>query len=51
MAKIEVVIHGDQVPAVRDLFIEAGATGYATATWPTCEAHCGRRGGVEELPH
>jgi nitrogen regulatory protein PII len=28
MAKIEVVIDGDQVPAVRDLFIEAGATGY-----------------------
>ncbi len=28
MAKIEVVIDGDQVPAGRDLFIEAGATGY-----------------------
>ena len=28
MAKIEVVIDGDQVPAVRDLFTEAGATGY-----------------------
>jgi hypothetical protein len=28
MAKFEVVIDGDQVPAVRDLFIEAGATGY-----------------------
>lgn len=29
MAKIEVVIDGDQVPAVRDLFIEAVATGYS----------------------
>ena len=28
MAKIEVVIDGDQIPAVRDLFTEAGATGY-----------------------
>ncbi len=28
MAKIEVFIDGDQVPAVRDLFIEARATGY-----------------------
>ncbi len=28
MAKIEVVSDGEQVPAGRDLFIEAGATGY-----------------------
>jgi nitrogen regulatory protein PII len=28
MAKIEVVVDGEQVPAVRDLLIEAGATGY-----------------------
>ena len=27
MAKIDVVLDGDQVPAVRDLFIEAGGTG------------------------
>ncbi len=32
MAKIEVVIDGDQVPAVRDLFVEAGAT--ATRAFP-----------------
>ncbi len=30
--QIEVVIDGDQVPAVRDLFIEAGATGATGAT-------------------
>ena len=30
MAKIEVVVDGDDVPAVRDLFLEAGSTGYAT---------------------
>ncbi len=28
MAKIEVVVDGDQVPAIRDLFVEAGFTGY-----------------------
>lgn len=28
MAKIEVVVDGEQVPAVRDLFLGAGATGY-----------------------
>lgn len=28
MAKIEVIVDGDQVPAVRDLFLAAGATGY-----------------------
>jgi nitrogen regulatory protein PII len=28
MAKIEVIVDGDQVPAVRDLFLGAGATGY-----------------------
>jgi len=28
LAKIEVVIDGDQVPAVRDLLVEAGATDY-----------------------
>jgi nitrogen regulatory protein PII len=30
MAKIEVVVDGEDVPAVRDLFVEAGATGYTT---------------------
>jgi nitrogen regulatory protein PII len=28
MAKIEVIVDGEQVPAVRDLFLGAGATGY-----------------------
>lgn len=28
MAKIEVVVDGEDVPAVRDLFLDAGATGY-----------------------
>ncbi|MDQ4131846.1 MAG: hypothetical protein M3179_01265 [Actinomycetota bacterium] len=31
MARIEVVIDGDEVPAVRDLFIEAGGTGYTAS--------------------
>ena len=34
MAKIEVVIDGDQFPAERELFIEAGGTGYTDPETP-----------------
>lgn len=42
MVKIEVVIDGDQVPGVRDLFIEAGATGYAGVSGVSGFGHHGQ---------
>ncbi len=45
MAKIEVVIDGDQVPAVRDLFIEAGATGYTGVSGVSGFGHHGHHQG------
>ena len=38
MAKIEVVIDGDDVPVVRDLFLDAGATGYTAVSGVSCAA-------------
>ena len=45
MAKIEVVIDGDQVPSVRDLFIEAGATGYTGVSGVSGFGHHGHHQG------
>ena len=45
MAKIEVVVDGDQVPAVRDLFMDAGATGYTGVSGVTGFGHAGHRQG------
>ncbi len=42
MARIEVVIDGDEVPAVRDLFIEAGGTGYTGVSGVSRFGHHGR---------
>jgi nitrogen regulatory protein PII len=45
MAKIEVVIDGDDVPAVRDLFLDAGATGYTAVTGLSGFGHGGHHQG------
>lgn len=45
MAKIEVVIDGDQVPAVRELFTEAGATGYTGVSGVSGFGHHGHHQG------
>lgn len=45
MAKIEVVVTGDQVPAVRDLFTEVGATGYTGVSGVTGFGHHGAHQG------
>jgi nitrogen regulatory protein PII len=45
MAKIEVVVEGDDVPAVRDLFHDAGATGYTTLTGLSGFGHGGHHQG------
>jgi nitrogen regulatory protein PII len=45
MAKIEVVIDGDQASAVRDLFIEAGATGYTGVSGVSGFGHHGHHQG------
>lgn len=45
MAKIEVVVHGEQVPAVRDLFLEGGATGYTGVSGVSGFGHHGHHHG------
>lgn len=41
MAKIEVVVDGDRVPAVRDLFLDAGASGYTAVSGVSGFGHHG----------
>lgn len=41
MAKIEVVVDGDRVPAVRDLFLQAGASGYTAVSGVSGFGHHG----------
>lgn len=41
MAKIEVVVGGEQVPAVRELFLESGATGYTAVAGVSGFGHHG----------
>jgi nitrogen regulatory protein PII len=45
MAKIEVVVDGDDVPAVRDLFLAAGATGYTAVSGVSGFGHHGHHQG------
>lgn len=45
MAKVEVVVGGDQIPAVRDLFLEAGATGYTGVSGVSGFGHHGHHEG------
>jgi nitrogen regulatory protein PII len=45
MAKIEVVVDGDDVPAVRDLFLDAGATGYTAVSGVSGFGHHGHHQG------
>jgi nitrogen regulatory protein PII len=45
MAKIEVIVDGDQVPAVRELFLEAGATGYTGVSGVSGFGHHGHHEG------
>ncbi len=45
MAKIEVVVDGDQVPAVRELFVEAGCTGYTGVSGVSGFGHHGHHQG------
>lgn len=45
MAKIEVVVDGEQVQAVRDLFLEAGATGYTGVSGVSGFGHHGHHQG------
>lgn len=45
MAKIEVVVDGDQVPVMRDLFLEAGATGYTGVSGVSGFGHHGQHQG------
>jgi len=45
MAKIEVVVDGDDVSAVRDLFLDAGATGYTAVSGLSGLGHGGHHQG------
>lgn len=45
MVKFEVVVGGDQVSAVRDLFLEVGATGYTGVSGVSGLGHHGRHEG------
>jgi nitrogen regulatory protein PII len=45
MAKIEVVVDGDDVPVVRDLFLDAGATGYTAVSGVSGLGHHGHHQG------
>lgn len=45
MAKIEVVVDGDDVPAIRDLFLDAGATGYTAVSGVSGFGHHGHHQG------
>lgn len=45
MAKIEVVVDGDDVPVLRDLFLDAGATGYTALSGVSGFGHSGHHQG------
>lgn len=45
MIKIEVVVGGDDVPAVRGLFLDAGATGYTAVSGVSGFGHHGHHEG------
>jgi PII-like signaling protein len=45
MARIEVVVEGEHVPIVRDLLLEAGATGYTALHGVAGFGHSGERSG------
>lgn len=45
MARIEVVVDGEHVPIVRDVLLEAGATGYTTLHGVSGFGHHGEREG------
>ena len=45
MARVEVVVDGDHVPTVRDLLLEAGATGYTALHGVSGFGHHGEREG------
>ena len=45
MAKIEVVVDGDDVPAISDLFLDAGATGYTALSGVSGFGHHGHHQG------
>jgi nitrogen regulatory protein PII len=45
MAKIEVVVEGDSVPAVLDLMLESGATGYTAVSGVSGFGHSGHHQG------
>lgn len=45
MARIEIVVDGEQVPVVRDLLLEAGATGYTALHGVAGFGHSGERAG------
>lgn len=45
MAKVEVVVDGDQIAAVRDLFLDAGATGYTGVSGVSGFGHHGHHEG------
>ncbi len=45
MAKIEVVVDGDDVPAMRDLFLDSGATGYTAVSGVSGFGHHGHHQG------
>lgn len=45
MAKIEIVIDGDHVPAVQSLLLEAGATGYTAVSGVSGFGHSGQHSG------
>lgn len=45
MARIEVVVDGEQVPVVRDVLLEAGATGYTALHGVAGFGHSGERSG------
>ena len=45
MARIEVVVDGEHVPTVRDLLLEAGATGYTALNGVAGFGHSGEHAG------
>ena len=45
MVKIEVIVDGDDVPAVRDLFLDSGATGYTGVSGLSGFGHGGHHHG------
>lgn len=45
MAKIEVVVDGDDINAVRDMFLDAGATGYTALSGVSGFGHDGHHQG------